>query len=355
MSLSRIQKIWPDLQVVNEYLYSDFLLYLENFASGLFTPPTTFNLDATLNLIAPLRQELRKNPPIPYGGVTRKELVDSISTSGVPIRDCLNSTCFCFSILLALIIVPPDVPHMRIPWQQEWQEGSTILDVINAAFPCQPPAQRNISPMVSPKLTLEYLQKEKGYIIQFVDSLSEHLRIINEGNNKWSIRVYKHKIFLKNEIDNTSESLLPKRLVQETLDSLSLLLPDGDNTRKFLKKKKMLHFYEIGTCSGKQHFELDHYHYWRDRLNDLTTIAEKAPTGIRSIMPGRDWSNVHNAVTFWVTVVLFTVLTVASIVLGALSYDVGRRQLDLAKIQYKLSLAQACATMNSSQLPGWCL
>lgn len=355
-----IKKIWPaitDNALSQIEDYSAFLQYL-NVAFSVFSkgkpPYSTSDLDTTLNLIAPMRQALAQNT-----SMKRNELVHHLTQCRPPVTSDLNSMCLCLSIWLTLNIVPPGAFDVGMLGKRrlEWQESSTIAEVINAAFPCPPIAQPDVLAWINPNLTIEYLHAMHDFKVLFIGNLAEHLDIQWRPNDrKPLIKVYKHKIFLLNELQFPQSSPLPKDLVQETLDTLSLLFPNNDNyTQHFLEENKMLYLYRLGTFGGDRHCDLNHYRYWRVKIARLSNIVEAGPTGFRTIMPGRNLSNIKESATFWVTVLLITVLTVASIVLGALSYVVGRRQLDLAEVQYKLSLAQACATMNSSQLPGWCL
>lgn len=362
MALARIRKIWPDVADgefdVNHYAA---LIHHLGKASELVSGPTapfaTRSLDDTLDLIAHMRAAA--NTPATLANMPRETLVEQVKRNlpGNPDDESvLNAVCLGLSLWLTMNIVPSNRPQvgLRDTAQSEWSNGSTLSEVIASTVPRKPSTRIGL---ISGRMTAEYLEAYHGFMVVFTDILSEHLdiRYGNGTSRKHAIMVYQHKVFLWNELSLSRVSPLPRKYVEEVLDTLNILLPHGHtHTERFLERRRMKYFSALGNCGRPQRPELSHYAYFGDRLDLLSGIADSPPTGINQILPGRGLVNFKESATFWVTAIVITILTVASIVLAALSYDVSKRSLDLTDRQYRLSLAQACATMNSTQLPDWC-
>lgn len=93
--------------------------------------------------------------------------------------------------------------------------------------------------------------------------------------------VYIHKIFLWNELRHTSP--LPRDLLEETLDTLNLLLPYGnDHTVKFFENRNMSDIYGLGLCGrvADRNLNPERYKYWGEKLARLSAIVAKGPVGL---------------------------------------------------------------------------
>lgn len=357
-----IRRIWPDVKADGfcQDRYDALVRHLDKaFADVSATAPlATKTLDETLDLIDHMR-EAANAPAAALANMSRQTLVAYLKgklQQNVEDDYIVNTVCLCLSLWLTMKIVPPEKQKVGLTdtKQLEWSNDSTLADAIARAFP------RILNPQVgkiSDQMTAEYLEAYHRFRVVFTDNLSDHLHITygNMTSRKPAIMIYQHKVFLWNELYLKQVSPLPRELVEEVLDTLNILLPHGDtHTMDFLDDRGMHDFYALGTCNRQPCRDLSRYLYFGNRLAQLSVMADSPLTGINQVLPGRGLVNFKDSATFCVTVIVITILTVASIVLGALSYDVSKKSLILADQQYRLSLAQACATMNSTQLPDWC-
>ena len=233
--------------------------------------------------------------------------------------------------------------HVLAPQQNSQHPSPTP----QAAQPPQPQP-------IDLRLTLEYLCTYHNFDVLFVSNLKEHLQIQWSGTHESrpKILIYKHKIFLWNELQFPTDTLLPKDLIEEVLDTLNLLLPHNSyHTAKFLKSNKLHSFYTLGWCgrSPLPLHDLSHYLYYKDRLAELSDIVKGAPTGLPQLKLDRGGRNLMDFVNFWVAL-LVGVFTIVSIAFGTASLVLSKWQYDLGVLQYRLSLAQACLTPNATSL-----
>lgn len=130
--------------------------------------------------------------------------------------------------------------------------------------------------------TASNLDKISGVRVHFTPYLNEHLKIIRK--KPITIGVFQHATMLKNQ----HSDIFPDGLVEETLLTLALLFPQGDqDAEKFYRKKNKWWMNldpEILDC-GAPDQNIDSYHYWRDRLLALKEIFEESkqrpPTSTR--------------------------------------------------------------------------
>lgn len=121
------------------------------------------------------------------------------------------------------------------------------------------------------------------------------------SNIKPKINVYRHKIFLRDKLTYYPERPnLPKRLMEETSDSLHLLFPSNDQATKHFPKKQQggQTFHNMGWCSHQ--IVLDStYVCWGKRMLHLLDVCEGSPVGFAQVLPDRDGRNVIKTVKFW--------------------------------------------------------
>jgi hypothetical protein len=167
--------------------------------------------------------------------------------------------------------------------------------------------------------------------------------------------IYEHKIFLWNELRFRKYSLLPLNLVEEVLDTLNLLLPFNDyHTAKFLKAQKRHALYSLGWCGRGRLRDLNQYQYFKDRISELSDIVKSTPTGLPQLKLDQGGRNVMDFLNFWVAL-LVGIFTIFGIAFGTASLVLAKYQYDIAVVQYKLSLAQACVMPNATSLfPQFC-
>lgn len=321
----------------------------------------------------------------------RKQILNSPTDAAI-----VKSLCLALSLRLC-VEVSLIRPARASFGAAEWHDTSTITELINDAFPKpdtatgsyggavlqEIPAQnphpnpappQNTPPQNAPhpntppqgvvppqrvdfRLTLEYLCTHHSFEVIWTGNLKEHLQMRWRGthDSRPRIMMFEHKIFLWNEMRFSGQSLLPRDLVEEAMDTLNLLLPYNDyHTAKFLKMHQRQALYTLGWCGRGRSRDLNQYHYFKDRISELSDIVKTTPTGLPQLKLDRGGRNIIEFLNFWVTL-LVALFTVFSIAFGTASLVLAKWQYDIAVVQYKLSLAQACATTDASSLhPKFC-
>ncbi|KAH6668554.1 hypothetical protein F5X68DRAFT_265300 [Plectosphaerella plurivora] len=359
MAMKRTDKIWPQLQTSNtQEPTPDYARLLQHFSDAYrelekSTPIICVSADDTLDLIDKMRQV--SSPNLPLASMSRRVLIDHLRQdthlqwAQADEASIVNTVCLALSLWLTLEIVPDEGSAWGAR-KTRWEDSATIARMIERAFPAQPATMASGTGQIDSRLSLEYLESYHGFKACFTDNLAEHLDIV-ETVDCSLLLVYKHKIFLWNERRFMPSSPLPQDLVEETLDTIDLLLPHNDpHTLKILKKYNMVDLNGFGP--GRKRLEdvrdLGKYRYWGAKLEKLSNIAASVPKGYRQLKPGRGaGANFREFANFWIVAVILAFLTVvfgtASVVLAALQYK-------LALWQYEVAVEQACAEHPDS---GW--
>ncbi|KLU84552.1 hypothetical protein MAPG_03593 [Magnaporthiopsis poae ATCC 64411] len=373
-TMGSIRQIWPQIPVTaGAAMAPEYVRLLDYFTAschhaGLFSQNAEFattNLAATLGMVPRIRN-LAAATGTPLGQMTRDELLDGLMRNPDPNwrsttdTHVANSLCLALSLWLALEISPSRTPNpgYKPCYKLELDNTTPLSDLIAHAIPvtaavrasAHPHYHRQQQEQLDSRLTLEYLESYHGFRIAFTDNLAKHLYLQTGGGQKPLLFVFRLKIFLRNMSVYAQTSPLPPDLVGEALDTLNLVLPHQDpDTRKFLDRRDMADVYGLGWGGrpAGRILDLGRYTYWRDRLEELSAIVASGPTGLRQFKPGRGSGAVRDFVNFWMAIVAVIVLALASLGLSAASVAIG-------VMQYKLALAQACATLDSTRIPGWC-
>ncbi|KAH8891694.1 hypothetical protein GQ53DRAFT_720370 [Thozetella sp. PMI_491] len=229
-----------------------------------------------------------------------------------------------------------------------WGRDQTLEGLVTAKF--EAVKARNEAVLKGDKghpvqtyFNMAYLHKNYGWAVQWVDNLADHLSI--DRKNK-IVAIYEHKVCLFNHLMYGSGAPIPQAALEEAADTLNLLFPRDDDTRKFLKDEGR-DFLEVGLIARADSRDLGDYHYWRKSLSDLVDELKVPPTGLRQITLDTEGRNLYQVLTFWLAVIV-GVLAVLSIVFGTVStvYTIK---------QYNLAVAQACSTPGAeTTLPQYC-
>ena len=204
---------------------------------------------------------------------------------------------------------------------------------------------------VEPIFTMAYLVNYYGFRIYWTSSLTEHLTI----NWKFkTVSIFQHKICLWNHTKYPDTSPIPLEIHEEALDTMNLLFPFDDTSTKALLQKEGVNFYSLGFCGRERLLDLDRYNYWRLPLEELVGVLQLPPSGLHQLRLDKDGRNLLQFATFWIAAAV-ALLTIVSFIFGILSTIYAKRGYDIAVLQYKLSLAQACAEPGAKeQLPDFC-
>ncbi|KAH8734453.1 hypothetical protein BGZ61DRAFT_442574 [Ilyonectria robusta] len=156
--------------------------------------------------------------------------------------------------------------------------------------------------------TARNLCRIAGLDIVWTDNLVDHLRLTDDDRR---VHIFHHASFLEVQRQST-DSLLPKGLADETLRTLALLFPSSDlETKKWFSKlsdagldKRVIQCGQLKT----DHRQTERFGFWSDRLVILKQVFDEAQPKSLS----QWWHDRRNGVqwyTFWVAV-LVLVLTI---------------------------------------------
>ncbi|KUJ12207.1 uncharacterized protein LY89DRAFT_738825 [Mollisia scopiformis] len=138
---------------------------------------------------------------------------------------------------------------------------------------------------------LRVIEKEMGCRIVWTSNLLDHLRFREHGHTAGSptteeypedtqrtLCVFHHAAFLSYQIGS---DVYPEGLIEETLRTLSLLLPSSDNETQdwFLRNQIQYHLDgEAARCKPlpKEQRNIENFRYWRDRLTTLKQAYDRS-------------------------------------------------------------------------------
>jgi hypothetical protein len=222
-----------------------------------------------------------------------------------------------------------------------WQDGDSLGGTISAYFKPKPVPTRE--GRIRPILTMAYLEARHGFQVRWTHNLAEHLTI------DWRCRtvtVYEHLICLWNHLESGGLQVIPRKILEEAIDTLNLLFPsESKETQDYLRKHGRT-FWKLGYCKGKRALEVCRYFYWRDNVQQLMDVIEEPTTGFQQFRLDKDRKNMLEFATFW-TAAVVAFLTVLSIVFGTVATVYTIKQYTIAAATYNLQLAQTCATQGT--------
>ncbi|UPK95795.1 hypothetical protein LCI18_006730 [Fusarium solani-melongenae] len=337
--------IWPQMprDDFNTYsgLYGKYFLYLEEQMSLVKRKPTLYSfgiVDNLFNLIEHIR---------------RKENGTKTDISPDASRASFNSIDIAVRMWLTV-----DVQHstVQVPGSLHWPENTSLSRTLEDWFtPPQDSRSHNLG-QVPANFSVPNLIRYYQFKVTWTSDLLQHLKVDWEHKK---IMVFEHGICLRNHIQYPDSCPLPRAVVQEAVDTLTLLFPNDRETKEFLSEEKRT-ILEVPYGRGRS-LSLASYCYWRRNLSDLVDYWEQGPKGWSQIRLKPDRGNLLEYVTFWAaTLVLVLTLLgiafgVASLVLAKQALDVSVRSLEVSVQSYNLALAMACAEANATEsLPGFC-
>ncbi|KAK2750448.1 hypothetical protein CKAH01_17958 [Colletotrichum kahawae] len=204
---------------------------------------------------------------------------------------------------------------------------------------------------------MSYLAVNYGFSVRWTDYLDEHLEINWERRIVW---IFQHKVWLAAQINSKTDSLLPLEVAEEALDTLNSLFPHHHAPTTSFMARHGQEFHRLGSFNRKPRTEVSDFKYWGGKIEQLMGELSKPRRGLRQLRP--DKRNVLNPVNFWVAAGLACLAFLSSIAFGAVSVfyakrslEVSEQSLELSRLQYLLSVAQACSTPEGAQsLPEFC-
>lgn len=244
-------------------------------------------------------------------GLTRDEIKDNLRTKLTTPHDnedelLENSIDLASGLLLMMACGTSSYGfsgRTEILWRQE------SLQQYLADYFGVPPVLGHDSVKLEKNFTARNLGRIAGLEIVWTDNLVDHLRMSDDDTK---VHIFHHASFLECQ-RQSQKSLLPDGVVNETLQTLALLLPSADaETRKWFKKVAATR--ELDTraiqCGRlkSDRRQIERFQVWRDRLVTLKQVFDEAQPKTLS----QWWHDRRNWVqwyTFWVAI-LVLVLTI---------------------------------------------
>ncbi|RDW63327.1 hypothetical protein BP6252_10872 [Coleophoma cylindrospora] len=207
-------------------------------------------------------------------------------------------------------------PGKRISWEPEKTLKQTIDEefqvLSNQAVPANPVCATCTSTIKFPrKFGLWDLKFIAGFNIVWTNSLLDHLSVVDEENQ---ITVYIfHQVSILELHQTVTPDVIPADLIEETFETLALLLPRTDEkTTAWYDKLQKKHDLDPGTFRRSylklEDRELHHFKYWRSRLVKLKKAFDEHEPN----KPTQWWRDDRKPVqwwTFWVAI-LVLILTI---------------------------------------------
>ncbi|KAF4469361.1 hypothetical protein FALBO_3743 [Fusarium albosuccineum] len=236
-----------------------------------------------------------------------------------------------------------------------WEPDTSLKTLVSSYFerqPDQPSVDSNKT--IDKSLTVSNLVTNYyGIVVDWTDHLDEHLEFDKENK---VLTIYQHKLWLAAHILPSNECPVLPEVIGECLDTLNLLFPHHDpDTRSFLKQRRQA-FNHLGSCSRTEKRSLKDYPRWGRNLMELADVLGGPQQGLlRQLLPRPDRRNLFDSINLFIALPL-AVLAIAGCVIGAMSVDcaekandIAKESLELTRLQYLLSLAQACSDPDSSE------
>ncbi|KFY45317.1 hypothetical protein V494_01007 [Pseudogymnoascus sp. VKM F-4513 (FW-928)] len=196
-----------------------------------------------------------------------------------------------------------------------WSDG-TIRDLISKKFA----PQNNIKERVKLERIFNAANLEQigGIEVRWTSNFADHLRMRDDDK---AVEIFHYATFLKL---HQSCDVFPKGLVEETIRTLALLLPehDGDVEKWFysheskIEKRGRLPLDPLARECGQLKAEarqIEHFQYWHDRLVILKQVFDEAePKSIKQWW--RDRRRGVQWYTFWVAALVLALTIIFGLV-----------------------------------------
>ncbi|OAQ58072.1 hypothetical protein VFPPC_11385 [Pochonia chlamydosporia 170] len=206
--------------------------------------------------------------------VLRQNLRSRLALRGRPNEDdIIDGTIDLSARLYAMVNIAIKNPVISRQTQLRWESGS-LQDFLHDYF-SEPPQLGGESIRLERMFTAMNLERIAGIQFKPTDNLGDHLRMIDEEEK--IVAIFHCVPFLRQQQSN----VLPIRLKEETLRTLSLLFPPHDlQTRKWLSKHPEASKLDR-SLFGCDPLRLDDrqiakFHFWHDRIVILKQAFDQA-------------------------------------------------------------------------------
>lgn len=221
----------------------------------------------------------------------------------------------------------------------EWMKKASLAKLIRDCFQASSYAVNERHQGIDTAFTVENLHRFCRVNVQWTANLKDHL---SYDRSTSTLCLFPHKICLISHLE--SSDVLPEDFVRETIQTLDLLFPFGEEgTRKYLDQTGQT-FYRTSSRDLSRVTDFGEFRYWRKRLEDLHDVFHQAPRNILQL-----WYDRRNPLQWW-TFWLAALIALLTIVFGIISSYTSFRQVTLAEKAYELSVLQACSQDNFSAI-----
>jgi len=307
-----VSKFWPHsgllLEQFNEDDYNAFIRYLGGELSLLHQHRHKFaveTFDATIELVQFLKDHRSKS---------LSSLIQTLNERFLNFDEKAIQRSLELSIRLGLTlnVNSPSVAvgsifrhESNFEWPAETSLDSLIQNQFSKTILGGDTKARS---RIDPAFTAAYLVNICGIKLHWTNNLSNHLEFDRKGQ---ILTIYQHKICLINHIKAEEDTLVPKDVLEEALDTLVLLFPFGDSSiKQLLARDGQSAFYGLGNCNRNRSLDLARYKYWNEELQDLIDAFNEPPRSWKQLLTDR--RNMMDWAAFWIAVMV-AVLTLVSI------------------------------------------
>ncbi|KAL2270850.1 hypothetical protein VTJ83DRAFT_221 [Remersonia thermophila] len=190
----------------------------------------------------------------------------------------------------------------------------------------------------SPYLNVVDMERIAGFKINWTNTLAEHLTL----RRKYLYLFSQVTALRRLEQSGTSRGILPDGLIEETLETMNLLIPiESAACNKWLKRQTQkhglddpLHFRDYRNGSPDR--DVERFRYWRERLLKLSDVFMRT----KPQSPIGWWYDDRDKGYWWNYWLVFGALA-CTVLFGLLSVILGFLQLDVAKKQLNSEQKQA--------------
>ncbi|KAL3476636.1 hypothetical protein BJX99DRAFT_270306 [Aspergillus californicus] len=237
-------------------------------------------------------------------GINRGDVKSRLATRH-GIRDNKSAdalyACIDLTVRLVFMLDVGQFPNTFTGRRKLLWHGGPIQEFIQELFPEKLPLSHE-GIRLGKEFTLCNMVRIAGFNVQLTPYMSDHLRLRDADN---TVAVFHHASFLNAQHSTTT---FPPGLVDETLATLALLLPQGDRkSRKWYNEQGKEDDLDPNALQcGSPQRRIHEYNHWHDRLVILKeAFDESRPATISQ------WWNDRREGTQWYTLwiaVAFTVL-----------------------------------------------
>ena len=231
----------------------------------------------------------------------------------------------------------PVGPSLSDITETQWMDRMSLQNMVQECFQPSTYSIEHHDARIDTAFTVKNLRKLCRIKIQWTANLRDHL---DYDRSTGTLHLFPHKICLTSHLE--SNDVLPKDLVAETLRTLDLLFPFGEeSTQKYLAENGQ-DFYRTSSRDLSRATDFGEFRYWRRRLVELHGLFHQAPRSVLQM-----WHDRRNPIQWW-TFWLAVVIALLTVLFGVISSYTGFQQVALAEKAYQLSVLQACSQGNTS-------